>query len=185
MKMTKPLVASVALAAIVAAGLSTVALAERGGPDSGFGPMPIPSFAELDADKDGRVTQAEFDAFRAGRVTALDTDKDGKLSAAEITAQAMQRAEARAGDMAAKMIAARDSDGDGLLSAAEMAVMPVPQMIFDRVDSDGDGAITEDEANVARERMAERMERGPRGHGPRGHGPGGWNLPFAPGGADE
>lgn len=190
MKMTKSLAASAALAAMVAAGLSTAAFAERGGPGHGaegpFGAMPVPSFAELDADKDGKVTQAEFDAFRAARVAALDGDRDGKLSVAEIKAQAMARAEVRADEMAAKMVEARDTDGDGMLSAAEMAVLPAPQMIFDRIDSDGDGAITEAEAEVARERMAGRMEgHGPRGHGPRGHGPGGSRWPFAPGGADQ
>ncbi len=44
-------------------------------------------FAALDADKDSKVTKAEFFADAKSRFAALDTDKDGKVSPWEFRAQ--------------------------------------------------------------------------------------------------
>ena len=45
----------------------------------------MPSFdvPAMDADKDGKVTQAEMDSYRAGRTAAIDANSDGFLSAGE------------------------------------------------------------------------------------------------------
>jgi Ca2+-binding EF-hand superfamily protein len=155
-----------ALAAMVLAGLSTAAMADRGdraGRGDG-GPFALFDFATVDADKDGKITRAEIEAHRAGRVAAVDSDNDGKLSAAELKAQAMERAGLRADRMVARMIERHDSDGDGLISAAELAAGPMPVDMFDRVDRDGDGAISVEEAEAARKHMAKRMGKH-RGHG--------------------
>lgn len=179
---------AIALATVLGAAVTTAAFAERGshGPDGMgmMGPGPMFDFAEIDANGDGKITKEELAAHRAARAAALDADKDGKISAAELQAQIEARMSARAADMAARMIEMRDTDGDGLLSAAELAEPPMGTMgdrMFDRADADDDGAITEDEVEAARERMAERMEG--RGHGMghgMGHGPRGWNWFFGP-----
>jgi hypothetical protein len=49
-----------------------------------------------------------------------------------------ERAQTRATDLVARM----DEDGDGLLSAAEMLMGPGPERMLDRMDSDGDYAMT-------------------------------------------
>jgi hypothetical protein len=164
MMKTKLMLNGAALVAVVLAGLSTAAMADRGdrGDPTGFeglGPFPLLDFAAIDADKDGKITKAELEAHRAARVAAVDADKDGKLSATELKAQAMERAAARADEMVARMIERHDSDGDGLISAAEMAAGPAPGDIFDRIDRDGDGAISMAEAEAARDHMARRMGR--------------------------
>ncbi|TGD42060.1 calcium-binding protein [Pseudotabrizicola sediminis] len=131
-------------------------------------------FAAMDADGDGKVTQAEIDAFRAAQTAAIDTDGDGLLSAEEIAAMHIRAATKRANDRAARMIERLDTDGDGKLSAAEMMARPMPARMFERLDADNDGAITEAEIAATKERMGERrggrhgdQHRGP--HGPRGN----------------
>lgn len=175
--MKRTLLSMLALVAVVGAAATTAALADRGGPGHGRGPggfgegfgggpmgaMPL-DFAAIDADGDGKVTRAELDAFRAARAAEVDANGDGLLSAEELRAADLKRAEARATERVERLIAAHDTNGDGQLSAAELALPPAPQGLFDRVDADGDGAITEDEIAAMRGRMAGR-------HGPM-HGMG-------------
>ncbi len=169
-------ISTLAATGLVAAVLSTAAFAERGGPGNGaagFGMMMgegMPAFAEIDADGDGKVTPAEIDTWRSARMAGLDTDGDGMLSKEEVKASIQARMEARADRMVEGMFAARDSDGDGKLSAPEMALPAAPQRLFDRIDADKDGAITEAEVEAAQTRMAERMGEGRRG-GHRGKPP--------------
>lgn len=141
------------------------------GPDGGA----LFDFAAVDADKDGKITPAEMQAHRAAGLAAVDADKDGTLSAAELQAMIETRMQARAGDMAARMMAGMDSDSDGRLTLAELAAPPAPLGLLARIDTDGDGAVTEAEIAAARARMEARMQDGPRGGGHHGRGHG-WFL---------
>ncbi|MBC2837091.1 EF-hand domain-containing protein [Gemmobacter straminiformis] len=130
------------------------------GGGEGMGPMAQFDFAAIDADKDGKITQAEMTAWRASQVIGVDADKDGKLSADELKAMHMARMEERAANMATQMIERLDVDGDGLLGVEEMAARPGPAMMFDRIDADGDGAVTQEEVDAARAAMAEMRGQG-------------------------
>jgi hypothetical protein len=160
-----------ALAAAMALGATGFALAERGDHArmgmEGRGPMAGLDFAALDADGDGKITKEEMQAPRAARLAALDADGDGKISLEELKADHLRQATERADQRAQRMMAAMDADGDGMLTAAELLAGPGPGMMFDRVDTDGDGAISKAEADAIRDRMADRMAR--RGEH-RGHG---------------
>ncbi|NBZ87687.1 EF-hand domain-containing protein [Stagnihabitans tardus] len=119
-----------------------------------------------DADKDGKVTQAEFEAWRTSRLVSVDADKDGKLSVDELVAARMKEAETRAKAMAERMIARQDTDKDGKLSAEELVAAPMPG--FEMLDANKDGAI--DQAEM----QAMRGDHGPRGgKGRHGHHKGG------------
>ncbi|EEW25660.1 EF-hand domain-containing protein [Rhodobacter ferrooxidans] len=157
--MTKKSVLTVlTLAAVTATALSTAALADRrggnfGGPQMMGGPMLALNFDAIDADKDGKVTQAELTAHHAAQVTAADADKDGKMSVAELAAMDLAQMQARATQRAEQMVARLDSDGDGLLTAAEMATRPAPAPMLAMLDTDKDGAISKAEMEAAQARM--------------------------------
>ena len=163
-----------ALVAVVLACLSTAATAEKGGTSAKDGPYPLFDFARIDADGDGLVTKAEVEAFRAAQATKIDTDGNGKLDAAELQAEMLQRAGERAEKIAAHVIKERDSDGDGTLSVAEMAAGPQRSNLFDRVDQNADGAISRDELDAAKARMAVRLGEAGGKHRGR-HGLLGWD----------
>ena len=157
---TKTILSAVTLAAMVAASFSTIAQADAGGHGGDrMGRMFV--FEEMDANADGKVTKDEITAFHAAKIAAMDTDKDGNLSEAElIAAQAQRKAEretTRETKMVKRMMEKRDANKDGVLSLEEMTP-PAGRgdKMFDRADTDGDGAISKAEADVMAEKMAER-----------------------------
>lgn len=139
-----------ALTAVLAGSVATLAGAE--GTD-GLGPKPMFNFDAVDTDKDGKITTAEFDAFRAAEFAKADTNSDGQVSADELAAKQLAEMTARAADMAAKMIERMDSNADGQLSAEEMAQGPRAPTLFERADENGDGAVSKDEVEAMKGKM--------------------------------
>lgn len=159
---------SVTLAAMLAATLSTAVLAERGGMGP-MGGMPMLDFDRLDADKDGKLTEAELKAAMTARLTEADADKDGKLSAEELMAMRDKMQAERKLARAKAMIERHDSDGDGFVSITEMeAAAPNMGKMVSRLDDDGDGAISKDEMAAMQDHMG--GHGGKKGH----HGGGMW-----------
>lgn len=160
---------------------------ERGPRGAGMEKM----FEQIDADKDGKITKDEMDAFRAARFAAVDTDSDGKLSQEELGAAR----DARRLERQQQMVERLDQNDDGLLSAEELAAAGPkrgPEAMFDRLDADNDGALTLEEMQQARGGMRDGGKRhsdGKRGeHGKRGHHGGqGHGFPFfgGPDASDE
>lgn len=143
------------------------------------GPGPMFDFATVDADKDGKITKEELMAYRQSRLAGTDADGDGLISAEELAAHMKSEMAARIDERAKARVAAQDVNGDGKLSAEELVARPMPMRMFDRLDADGDGAVSEDELAKAREMMRERMGgRGDgRGDGDRkGHHGKGWFM---------
>ncbi|AOY92440.1 Ca2+ sensor [Cupriavidus sp. USMAA2-4] len=113
-----------------------------------------------DANGDGAVTKAEFDAlFRR-----IDTNHDGKIDKAE--AQAFRKAmwEQRRAKMEARFEArfkAADKNGDGALTREEVqAGLPRLAPHFDQLDANHDGKLTLDEIRAGMRKMHEaRMQR--------------------------
>ncbi|MFD1342286.1 EF-hand domain-containing protein [Litorisediminicola beolgyonensis] len=102
----------------------------------GQGQMFATLFAEIDADGDGSVTQDEIDTFRAARVAEADASGDGALSIEEFDTLYRAFTRARMVDQFQEL----DADGDGSISAAEMDARF--GSIVERMDHDGDGALT-------------------------------------------
>lgn len=99
------------------------------GEEGDHGPMGMAGFAEnpvlqsFDADADGKVTAAEAEAGVTALLTAHDADKNGSLSEAEFDALFSEVTRS----MAARPFAMLDDDGDKAISAEEMA-FPVRMM---------------------------------------------------------
>jgi Ca2+-binding EF-hand superfamily protein len=163
--MTAPKKTAVAVLALMGAVLASAALADRGmggmgemGGREGRGAMLLDQFDAIDADKDGKITQAELAAHRAAEFAATDTNGDGSLSADELSARMLAEMLAR---HSARMIENMDDDGNGVLSEAEMGEGPMAGN-FARIDTDNDGAISKAEAQAMAEHVGKRHDR--RGH---------------------
>ncbi len=156
---------------LLSATIGSAAFAERG-PRGGEGPgeMMLQMFDTIDADKDGKITEAEIEAHRAAEFKAADTNADGMLSAEEMAARELARMQARATERATRMIEEMDDNADGSLSAEEMN-QTVRERRFSQMDTDGDGAVSKAEAEAVMERFAGGRKH--RGDG-MGHGMGGW-----------
>ena len=150
---------------LTATALGVAALSTAGVAQERLGPT-FP-FQTVDADKDGKVTEAELDAYRAAESKAVDANSDGKLSVEELTSAQLAKLTARATDMATKMVERMDTDGDNALSAAELISRPMPAMLFDKADTDSDGAVTMAELDAMQARMA--AHHGKKGRGKEGH----------------
>jgi Ca2+-binding EF-hand superfamily protein len=163
--MTARIHAGVAVAALFAATMATAAFAERGpGGSEGRGGMMLEMFDSIDADKDGKLTEAELQAHRAAEFATADANSDGVLSAEELTAKHLARLTEMAADRTTRMIDNLDENGDGSLSAEEMDPS-VRERGFARMDRDDDGAISKEEAEAALERFADGRKHHRRGMG--------------------
>lgn len=105
----------------------------------------------LDADKDGKITAAEYTAGSKTAFDKLDANADGKVTAAEMDAAyttskpAVGAAKAPSGER----IKALDTDGDGSLSSVEHEAGS--RTMFDKLDANKDGSLTAEEIKAAHE----------------------------------
>ena len=81
--------------------------------------------SKMDADRDGRVSLAEYQDWLSYAFDAMDRDRDGVLSAAEQPGgrgKPLARADHR--ERIAERFRRQDADRDGFLSARELAAPP-------------------------------------------------------------
>jgi Ca2+-binding EF-hand superfamily protein len=112
----------------------------------------------MDANKDGFVTREEAQSHPRllAQFDAVDTNKDGKLDTPEMDAhrQAMHGQMRAHGEERWK---AADTDGDGAISRDEAKVaMPRLSAEFDKVDADGNSKVTRDEMRAFRSQQKGR-----------------------------
>ncbi|MEM8978662.1 MAG: EF-hand domain-containing protein [Pseudomonadota bacterium] len=134
-----------ALVVVLTSSLGFVALANAKGHRDAV------SFAELDTNGDGSLTQDEITARAKMRFDEVDTNGDGQLSSEEIAARADERMAKRV----ERMISRRDSNDDGALSFEEMQGDRKGRG-FSRLDADGDGVVSEDEFAEMQEKRSKR-----------------------------
>ncbi len=104
-------VAALALAAVAGGALAQTPAAPRATSQTHAQPHALRG----DADRDGRLSQAEFVEARTSRLAAMDANGDGSVTREEMRA-AMQ---ARMAERASQRFAKLDADGDGAISRAE------------------------------------------------------------------
>lgn len=108
--------------------------------------------ADPDLNKDGKVTLAEFQKAQADAMLGrLDADHDGRITQAEIKtmsdrAASMGRPEA--GERLNGMVGLMDANHDGVLTRAEIEAGAAVR--FKRADADGDGALSKAELQALR-----------------------------------
>ncbi|MDA0341335.1 MAG: EF-hand domain-containing protein [Proteobacteria bacterium] len=118
-------------------------------------------FGQMDANKDGGVSQSETYDYRKSQFTAADTDGNGTLSISELdAAMAVFRA-----DHLKQRLARMDTDGDGTVDAEEFARHQDHRM--SRLDVNRDGVVAMQEIEMAASRHG-RHNQG--GHMMHGHG---------------
>ncbi|WP_319826369.1 EF-hand domain-containing protein [Thalassovita sp.] len=155
------LISSIAALTLTAGAGSALAFGKDRMGGHHMGPREPFQFEEVDADKDGKITQEEIAAHFKARFDAADTDKDGALSAEEMAAQMQAKQAERMTNRAKHMIVDRDANDDGKLSYDEMQPKRADRM-FDRLDADNDGAISAGEFTAMQDRMDKRF--GEKGH---------------------
>ncbi|WP_340317515.1 EF-hand domain-containing protein [Rhizorhabdus argentea] len=146
-------------------------------------------FRKADANGDGFITRAEFDAARTAMraefaerreemFAMLDKDRNGSLSKDEFMAppqpggpdgpEGMDRSHDGHGDgmmrhgrMGGDWFARTDTDKDGRISLTEASAGALA--MFDRVDTDHDGTVSPQEHDAARDAMRARWRDGGAG----------------------
>jgi len=93
-------------------------------------------FDEADADKDGKLTQEEVDAYRDARFGEFDANGDGRLSLDEFTALHNDLAK----QMTVRAFQMHDPDGDGAITKEEFD-RPTAGLV-QRMDRNNDGVLT-------------------------------------------
>lgn len=126
-------------------------------------------FARVDADRDGFVTEAEAQAFRAAAVARrgdrreaafarLDANGDGMISRAEFSApridgrrgqrRGMRGQRGQGGAFGLRAFQRFDANGDGRVSLAEATTARL--RAFEGMDSNRDGRVTREERRARR-----------------------------------
>lgn len=133
---------------LAALALAAVSFAE----ETPGAPQPRPTLQAADADGDGAVSRAEFAAAHAARFARMDANNDGVIDASE---RPMRRPGPPRDGAAAQAAGAQeppprhrprhnpDADGDGRITRAEFEASHAA--LFDRLDSNDDGALAGEE----------------------------------------
>jgi Ca2+-binding EF-hand superfamily protein len=116
---------------------------------------------QSDANSDGVLTRAEFDAGRAASFAQLDADNNGQLTREEMRAERGEHRRGRGGHRGGGMhsLTSADANSDGNITRDEFLARPT--QMFDRLDANDDGVISTTERPQRPER-GERTQRGDR-----------------------
>lgn len=128
-------------------------------------------FARMDANKDGKLDEADRGAHHqqmaAAMFDSVDTDRNGSISREEWNAGAARLAQAHGGPdgpgpMAgmhrpAMFLMRADTNGDRAISAQEFEAQALAR--FDAADANKDGTLSASERQAARKLMRRHVER--------------------------
>jgi Ca2+-binding EF-hand superfamily protein len=121
---------------------------ERRGGRGGHRGGGMHSLTRADANSDGNITRDEFLARPTQMFDRLDANDDGVISTAE-RPQRPERGERTRGERTQRSDRPNpDADGNGSFSQAEFTAMGAG--LFERLDANDDGRVTQEEAQAAR-----------------------------------
>lgn len=142
------LATGVAAAALTAPALTTAAWADTAKTGSRDGRSRL--FDRADANKDGKVSKAEFAAFREARFVKIDVNKDGVITREEIRVAIKARFDERR----ARRFGRLDGDKDGKVTEADFVARAKAR--FAKLDTNKDGVVSREEIREARKARGER-----------------------------
>lgn len=120
---------------------------ERRGPRGGHhGRRGGGGLDRADANSDGNITREEFLARPNAMFDRLDANRDGVISAAERPQRPERGERGERGERPQRVNP--DTNGDGQISQAEWTAMGAT--MFERLDANRDGRVTQEEARQAR-----------------------------------
>ncbi|MGC1270611.1 MAG: hypothetical protein WA842_08460 [Croceibacterium sp.] len=176
---TYTLAAAAIVAATAAVAQSGAARPERAGPPTtraAVTQFADTAFARMDRNSDGVLNQADREARQKAAFDRIDADRNGNVTFAEFNAQREHRREARAerrgegggerrmgqgrhggmrGHSGQGMAMMADKDKDGTVTKAEFAAAALAR--FDQADTDKNGTISDTERRAARQQMRGHM----------------------------
>lgn len=162
--MRKILLVAVGVAALAASACG-FAQAQNGPSDGGGGRQGM--LFQADANNDGVLTRAEFDAGRAAQFARLDADNNGQVTREEMRAGRGERGEGgrrggrgHRGGGPGGGLAGADANNDGNITRDEFLARPLE--MFNRLDANHDGVIQASERPQREARDGERRERANR-----------------------
>jgi Ca2+-binding EF-hand superfamily protein len=126
-------------------------------------PLGVARFDQMDQDKDGRLTRAEFSGPPA-LFDRADADSDGAITKAEAARFAGSQGETKPAlakqasglRKPGRAILDMDTDDDGKISREEFQGRPAQ---FRRIDGDGDGFLTRDELRTRFQAAAKTLKK--------------------------
>lgn len=169
-KKTRMIAMAAAASLLTLGGLAGLASADMGEGmmGRGHGMMGRHLMERYDADKDGKVTQAEIDKSRQERLAEFDADKNGTLSLEEFKLLWLKSRN----EMMVREFQFFDKDGNGVVTIEEYQA-PMSDLVTRR-DVNNDGALGPEDQRVQRLRRGDGPAWGKgmgEGHG-MGHGRG-------------
>jgi len=114
-------------------------------------------FKTMDANGDGAISKAEFDAFNAKRFKELDVNGDGKITLDEMAAE-RKKVVAKSKKSLKDSFNEADANHDGALTEEEAKNMPMLAGHFATLDANHDGKLTRAELDAAMENMRRKNE---------------------------
>ena len=124
--------------------------------DNRVPPTPDQIIKRLDSDGSGSITEDEAKGFVAKYFERIDANSDGEVTEEELLAAHENRGQKP--KQGRDDIKAADTDESGTISIDEATEAGLKKMVenFDRIDTDGDGQISEEEMHQLRKQMGKR-----------------------------
>jgi Ca2+-binding EF-hand superfamily protein len=171
----KKMFAGIITSAVIFGCAVSVAAQDMPPPPGGFGggqrmQMQMPTFADLDKNKDKKISKDEAPPQMGQFFDFIDTNKDGFLDEAEWTAIMNRRGGMGGPRLGESLLKLLDSNTDSSVSSEEFAGL---EALFDKLDEDKSGALSMDELNRFL-MVAMQRNQNPQGN-PPGNPQGGGN----------